>query len=499
MQSVSSHSLFYSHAQISRRVQKPGDCFVPPSFSVSCNGKSSSSHLPKPQRKLPPSNFLKSSYHYEINEIDGEETAERILPIVIYKSGRTYRYLGDGARLKLVCCESEASNHFGLGDGFRRLLHISGLAVANLFVPQQVQGNYMGYLKWKFLHRVFSSTLQVLATQAMFRAIGFGSHQTLSSAAALNWVLKDGLGRVSRCIYTASLGSAFDTNLKHFLLLATTANIAKSISLAAYLATGSAIHRSFAIADNLGEVSAKAQIQTVCFDNVGLLIAAILNILCKSNQRLQTGLPLFLYPIFSTIDLFSIYQGLQHVHLQTLTKNRLEIVIDRWINMHNVPSPAEVSNEEGIFPGRKGSKIWPIRIGCVNPEDLSARSLRREDFYFICMETSRKGLMRKKQQGVLLCLHERAGTADIIMGLLQACHVRNVLQIRKNRCGGTLGSSDTCGALLREWLAVIDDSKRYAEEEVNLLIDALRSAGWAVKNILLSTTEQIRYAFDDER
>lgn len=56
----------------------------------------------------------------------------------------------------------------------------------------------------------------------MFRAIGIGYSRSLPSAAALNWVLKDGLGRFSRCIYTASLASAFDTNLKvwriHMLL-----------------------------------------------------------------------------------------------------------------------------------------------------------------------------------------------------------------------------------------------------------------------------------------
>ncbi|XP_058094207.1 protein root UVB sensitive 4-like isoform X2 [Magnolia sinica] len=99
--------------------------------------------------------------------------------------------------------------------------------------------------------------------QAMFRAIGIGSSRSLPLATALNWVLKDGLGLLSRCIYTASLGSAFDANLKrvrfsisilfslsigvelltpmfpqYFLLLATIANILKSISLAAYLATG---------------------------------------------------------------------------------------------------------------------------------------------------------------------------------------------------------------------------------------------------------------------
>ncbi|WJX62638.1 hypothetical protein P8452_47609 [Trifolium repens] len=91
-----------------------------------------------------------------------------------------------------------------------------------------------------------SSTLDGANVKAMFTAIGVGYSSSLPSAAALNWVLKDGLGRLSRCIYTASLASAFDTNLKKeasfpklFLLLATIANIAKQISLGCYLATRS--------------------------------------------------------------------------------------------------------------------------------------------------------------------------------------------------------------------------------------------------------------------
>ncbi|XP_059661614.1 protein root UVB sensitive 4-like isoform X1 [Cornus florida] len=85
-------------------------------------------------------------------------------------------------------------------------------------LQREISGNYLEYVKWKFFHRVFSSALQVLATQALFQAIGIGYSRSLPSAAALNWVLKDGLGRLSRCIYTASLASAFDTNLKVWLL-----------------------------------------------------------------------------------------------------------------------------------------------------------------------------------------------------------------------------------------------------------------------------------------
>ncbi|KAK7840169.1 protein root uvb sensitive 4 [Quercus suber] len=361
------------------------------------------------------------------------------------------------------------------------MFRLCSSAVQDFFITKQVSGNYMDYVKWKLLHRVFSSALQVLATQCSlpnpftvemktcyvwFLRIGYS--RSLPSAAALNWVLKDGLGRLSRCIYTAGIASAFDTNLKrvrfsasvmfslsigvepltpvfprYFLLLASVANIAKQISLASYLATNTAIRRSFAIADNLGEVSAKAQIQTVCFDNLGLLLAAVLNILPKNNQSLQAGLPFVIFPIFSAVDLFGIYQGLKHVHLQTLTKDRLEIILNIWIESGYVPSPAEMSKEEGIdflcskvhinseaytqlLRFESDKTIWPIRIGCLNPKDqipmlsmMAMQYSRGEDYYFICMEIFCKGAKRTKQHGILLCLREGAGTEDIIMGLLQ--------------------------------------------------------------------------------
>lgn len=37
-------------------------------------------------------------------------------------------------------------------------------------------------------------------------------------------------------------------------------------------------------------------------------------------SRPQAGLHFFVYPLFSFMDLFGIYQGLKHVHLKTLTK-----------------------------------------------------------------------------------------------------------------------------------------------------------------------------------
>ncbi|MBA0851718.1 hypothetical protein Goshw_024765 [Gossypium schwendimanii] len=469
------------------------------------------------------------------------------LPVVIQRHGKVSRYFWDGSRVRLLRVDGDGVDGGGSGVPFcfdlDKVVEASSLAIRNFFIPKQVSENYIGYVKWKFLHRVFSSALQVLATQAMFRAIGIGYSRSLTSAAALNWVLKDGLGRLSRCIYTASLASAFDTNLKlplillfvvlsrlkrvrfttsmlftfsigvelltpvfphHFLLLASLANIAKQMSLACYMATSPPIHRSFAIADNLAEVSAKSQIQSVCFDNLGLMLAAVLNMLLKNNQRLQTGLPFILYPIFSAIDLFGIYQGLKHVHLQTLTKDRLEIIIDSWISSGYVPSPEEVSKDEEInFMWSKGKEPLRIRIGCLNPKAqlsklsvMTMQSVSNEDHYFICTEIVYQGLAKTREQGILLCIREGARTADVIMGLLQACYVRKAL--RSSMWESTTKASDSSDLILKEWFKLIDDSKRYVKQQFGPLNEQMMVRGWALKNILLNTEEQTRYSYMDD-
>lgn len=485
---------------------------------------------------------MKTSFDFEEEKINKqvEPTVPTRLPVVIRQSDSVSRYIWDGNDLKLVSVDGSApfslSSLFfdGFEGGCRRLGRVCGTGVRNFFLPRDFHDNYLKYVKWKFLHRVFSSALQVLATQAMFRAIGIGYARSLPSAAALNWVLKDGLGRFCRCIYTASLASAFDTNLKrvrfstsvmfslsigvelltpafpqYFLLLATVANIAKQISLACYLATGSAVHRSFAIADNLGEISAKAQIQSVCFDNLGLMLAAALNIMLKGNQRLQAALPFVVYPIFTAIDLYGIYQGLKHVHLQTLTKDRLEIIMNTWIHLGYVPSPAEVSKEEEIdFFWSKGKQWWPIRIGYLHPKSrvpklstVAMLSLKNEDFYFICMEVSCQGLEKIGEPGILLFLREGAGSEDVIMGLLQACYIRrNLLLSDWSKWQDILGvceGSDSDSAV-RNWFKLVLDSKQSAREEINFLNEKMLGLGWACKNILLSRKEQARYSFVED-
>lgn len=96
-----------------------------------------------------------------------QDTPENFdLPVVIRHSGMISRYFWDGKELQLVSVDGNSqSSILSFEDGMKKLGRFCGDAVRNFFLPREVSENYLEYVKWKFLHRVFSSALQVLATQ----------------------------------------------------------------------------------------------------------------------------------------------------------------------------------------------------------------------------------------------------------------------------------------------------------------------------------------------
>lgn len=50
--------------------------------------------------------------------------------------------------------------------------------------------------------------------QALLAAVGVGAQSRLPAAATINWLLKDGLGRLGRLSIAASFGRSFDSDLK---------------------------------------------------------------------------------------------------------------------------------------------------------------------------------------------------------------------------------------------------------------------------------------------
>lgn len=82
------------------------------------------------------------------------------------------RYVWRGGCLELVRVDGVFSGEEFGGDWVdevRRVGEGCVEAIRAFFLAKQVSGNYLQYVKWKLLHRVFSSALQVLATQVLMR------------------------------------------------------------------------------------------------------------------------------------------------------------------------------------------------------------------------------------------------------------------------------------------------------------------------------------------
>ena len=61
-----------------------------------------------------------------------------------------------------------------------------------------------------------------------------------------------------------------------------------------------------------------------------------------------------------------------------------------------------------------------------------------------------------------------------------------------------LGASNLSDSILNELFKLIDECKAQAQDDLRLLEEQMSGLGWATKNILLSTQEQIRYSYIDD-
>ncbi|XP_054775928.1 protein root UVB sensitive 1, chloroplastic isoform X2 [Prosopis cineraria] len=98
---------------------------------------------------------------------------------------------------------------FQFRDLFKRLMLPEGF-------PNSVTSDYLEYSLWRGVQGVASQISGVLATQSLLYAVGLGKG-AIPTAAAINWVLKDGIGYLSK-IMLSNFGRHFDVNPKGWRL-----------------------------------------------------------------------------------------------------------------------------------------------------------------------------------------------------------------------------------------------------------------------------------------
>jgi Vitamin B6 photo-protection and homoeostasis len=88
------------------------------------------------------------------------------------------------------------------------------------FVPAGVTPAYYRYTTWRFLQRWINANLQVFGTQSLLLGLGIKTKSLAALSAALNWVLKDALGKIVRMFWASKMGGRFDSDAKRWRMRA---------------------------------------------------------------------------------------------------------------------------------------------------------------------------------------------------------------------------------------------------------------------------------------
>ncbi|EDQ93134.1 uncharacterized protein MONBRDRAFT_5446 [Monosiga brevicollis MX1] len=191
----------------------------------------------------------------------------------------------------------------------------------------------------------------VLSMQALLYAAGLGAG-SVPLAAAINWVLKDGLGQLGGVLYGTLFGPRFDRDPKRqrfwslvalqganltelliplvphlFLPLASAANIAKNISFLASSATRAQMHASFVRRANLGDITAKIGAQSIGASVVGTALGIFVS--THTGSDVTNIIPAFV-PL-ALACLYFNHLSSKHVVLSTLNEQRLELAMHPWL------------------------------------------------------------------------------------------------------------------------------------------------------------------------
>ncbi|KAI9175781.1 hypothetical protein H9P43_006145 [Blastocladiella emersonii ATCC 22665] len=253
--------------------------------------------------------------------------------------------------------------------------------------PASVAPGYLRYTQWSFVHSVAGTVTGVLSMQSLLYAIGLGAG-SIPLAAALNWVIKDGLGQLGGVVYASVMGEKFDSEPKRlrltaaaamqaasflelitplvphlFLPIASISNIGKNIAWLASSATRAQINQTFAVHDNLGDVTGKAGSQATAAGVLG----TGLGIVVSARVGTDFGPLLAAFLPFSALNLWAMVQSNRTVITRTLNAQRIDLVVADWAAGRGVPSPEAVAEREGFV------RAYVPRVS-VNPPLAAAES-----------------------------------------------------------------------------------------------------------------------------
>lgn len=371
--------------------------------------------------------------------------------------------------------------------------------------PASVKSNYLKFCEWQAVQYIAGSMSGVLSMQSMFYAVGIGAG-SLPLAAALNWVIKDGLGQLGGVLFASRVSTNFDSDPKKwrvrgelalmcstlleictplfpqlFLLLGSVANIGKNVSCLASSATRAAINNSFVRMDNLADITGKSGSQAIASSLIGTGLAVIVSPVIGSSF-----LPvLSTFVVLSSIQLYALYRAVTLVELDTLNLQRIELIIAQFLVDGTVPNPSTVSRQErfmlsyrSLFPGQL--HINPKLVDMFSTQATTTTATATSSRLMSSVHEVRsvfhneKYLMRvdEPSQAVYLLFLKDASTVDVIKGVLNATILRNQL-FGSDSDIASPGRNSHCTT------ETLLDTIRISNEKIDQLMDGIKESGWS--------------------
>lgn len=252
-----------------------------------------------------------------------------------------------------------------------------GVAILPRGLPDAVSPNYMPYVRWTAVGLLFGRVQAVLATQAALFAVGLGAG-AIPMAAAVQWVLKDGLGHASAMAYAGAINTRFDTDAKryrfhstialtaadaiavamplapqYFLLMASLSSAVGSIAHVAQTSARARIMASFALQGNLADCVRAGAVQAKLASLFGTGIGAGLSLAIGPDPYLT----LAALPPLAAVSLYCTFVSSRIVILRGLNVQRAERALAPLLPAHVAEAAAE---DGGAGTGGKVALVGPL-------------------------------------------------------------------------------------------------------------------------------------------
>ncbi|XP_065878170.1 protein root UVB sensitive 1, chloroplastic [Euphorbia lathyris] len=330
-----------------------------------------------------------------------EEVEESVWEV---KGSRRIKLIPDLFKDEFVVAPSSTPSNYNASS----LSHIGGnlwLQCRALFTrlmlpegfPLSVTSDYLDYSLWRAVQGVASQISGVLATQALLYAVGLGKG-AIPTAAAINWVLKDGIGYLSK-IFLSKYGRHFDVHPKGwrlfadllenaafgleiltpafphlFIFIGAAAGAGRSAAALIQAATRSCFYAGFAAQRNFAEVIAKGEAQGMVSKFIGIVLGIGL------ANCIGSSIPLALasFIVVTSIHMYCNLKSYQSIQVRTLNPYRASLVFSEYLLSGQVPPVKEVNDEEPLFPALNISLKSQLQSVVLSPEaKLAASEIER--------------------------------------------------------------------------------------------------------------------------